>query len=133
MECERKEAIRAESFKATVFADCKRCGAATVVINKGLIAVLKVFFNFCNQIITEVAVFSEIIARFKIDDLNFRGDGGVFGFFFDGNKGIMGLGKVIILDFRGSGTENALYITSFCDKAGETESRIFRSLILKIG
>ena len=45
VESEGEETVGAESLPTTVFTESERGGAATVVVDKGLVAIFKVFFD----------------------------------------------------------------------------------------
>lgn len=133
MEGEGEETVWTGELETTGFADCQRCGAAAVVINQGLIAVFEVFFDFLNERVAEVAIRSELVAVFEVDNLDVWFDGGIFGFFVERNKGIMGACEVVIFDFWGGGAEEAGDFGGSSDEAGEADGGVFWGLILEIG
>ena len=57
VEGERKEASWTEGLPAATFANCQRCGAATIVENEGLVVVVEIGFYRREEYVGEIAVF----------------------------------------------------------------------------
>jgi len=94
--------------------------------------IFEIVFDRSKEFGAKIAVLSEEVAIFKINNSNIWSNGSVFSFFGKSDEGIFGLGQIIILDKRSGGAFDAANIQSFCDKAGEAQSGIFRSVFLKI-
>ena len=91
----------------TIFADTKRRRATAVVKNQGLAMIFEIIRDRFKERVAEIAVFTKFITVFKINNFDMRRNGGFFGFFGEGDKGIFGFGEVVIGEGRGGGTENA--------------------------
>ncbi len=62
VESQRQEAVRAEGLPAAVFANSHGGGAAAVVIDESLVAVVEVFLDCAEEGVGEVAIFGEVVA-----------------------------------------------------------------------
>ena len=71
----------ASGLPATVVADGEGGRAAAVVKDEGLMMIFEVMLDVFEELIGKVAVFGEICAIFKVDEVDFWRDGGGFGFF----------------------------------------------------
>ena len=91
MEGEGKEAFGAEGLPATFFAEGEGGGAATVVIDESLVAVLEILCDGGEEGVGEVAIFGERFTRGKIDDFDLWRYGRGFGLFRESDEGVFGL------------------------------------------
>ena len=122
MESEREEAVGAECLPAAVFADGHRGGAAAVVVDESLVAVVEVLFDCCEESVGEVVIFSKVVTLGEVDNFDVGSDGGGFGFFGERDKGVFRLGEVEVGDERGGGAEEAGDFEVASDERGEAES-----------
>lgn len=94
VEGERKEAVGTEGLPAAFFTESEGGGAAAVVVDEGLVTVLKVFRDGGEKGVGEVAVFGEGFTRGEVDDFEVGGDGGGFGLGGERDEGVFGPGEV---------------------------------------
>lgn len=94
---------------------------------------LDIIFYICQERSGEVTIFGKIIAIFEVDKGGFGGDGGVFGFLMKLDKGLLGLGKVVVGNVGGGGAEDAGNLGGGGHEASKAECGIARGIFLIIG
>lgn len=83
--------------------------------------------------IGKIAVATEILTIFEVDNLDLGLDGGGFGFFGESDERMMGFGEIKIGDIRGGSALKTEDAEGFGDETGETEGGIMGSVFLVIG
>ncbi len=98
---EGQETVGAKCLPATLLAERERGGAATIVIDKGLLAAGEVLSDGGEECVGKITGAGELVSGGKIDYLDVWGDSGGFGFFREGDEGRFGLGEIKIRYERG--------------------------------
>jgi len=132
VEGEGEETVGAEGLPAAFFAESERGGAAAVVIDEGLVAVLEVLLDGGKKRVGEVAVFGEGFAGGEVDNLDVGGDGGSFGFLGEGDEGVFGLGEIKVGDERGGGAKEARDVEGAGKEGSEADGGVFGGVFLVV-
>ena len=133
MESEREETVRAEGLPATSFAERDRGGAAAIMEDQGLVVMGEVIFDALEKGVGKIAITSEILAIFEIDDGGADGSGGSFGLSSKSDERMFAFSKVIIGDEGGGGTEETSDAELAGGEAGEADGGVFGGVFLEIG
>lgn len=133
MESEGKETVGAEGLPATFFAESEGRGAAAVVIDESLVAVLEILCDGGEEGVGEVAIFGERFARGETDDFDLWRYGRGFGLFRESDEGVFGLSQVEVGNERGGGAEEARDFEGASEEGGEAEGGVFRGVFLVVG
>ena len=89
MKGERKKTIGTEDLVATVFADCERSRATTIMKKQSLLVLFKVIFDVLQQSVGKIAIAREKGAILQVDEVNFCLAGDGFSFFGEGDVGVI--------------------------------------------
>lgn len=133
VEDEGEMAVITEGLPTALFADGEGGGAAAIMKNQGLVAVLEVFGDGGEEGSAEITVLGELIAIFEVDEVDVGRFGGGFGFDVEADKSVFGLGEVEIGDTRGGAALEAGDFEGAGDEAGEAKSGIAGGIVLIIG
>ena len=89
MKSERKKTIGTEDLVATVFADCERGRAAAIMKKQSLLVLFEIIFDVLQQRVGKITIFSKKSTIFEVDETNFSLTGDSFGFFGEGDIGVI--------------------------------------------